>query len=158
MKGKLRIPKFPKVNWKLMLTVFIIIILVVVVIKVVPKFLSGNDEVAFVVVEGEDIPEKIQQIMPRYRMLERALAVKIDDSVYVVVTRGEKLTAGYTVGIEGMKLTKENDETRLVVYAVFGDPKPDELVAQVITYPYVVAKTNLKELPQKISLQVRYLE
>ncbi|KAB3533549.1 protease complex subunit PrcB family protein [Alkaliphilus serpentinus] len=158
MKGKMRIPKFPSINWKLLLTVFIIIILVIVVVKTVPKFFSGNDEVAFVVVEGEDIPEKIQQIMPRYRMLERALAVKIDDVVYVVVTRGEKLTAGYTVAIESMRLTTENDETKLVVNAVFGDPKPDELVAQVITYPYVVAKTNLEELPQKISLEVRYQE
>jgi len=44
------------------------------------------------------------------------------------------------------------------VYALFTDPKPDELVAQVITYPCEVAKIDLKELPQKIELQVRYPE
>ncbi|KAB3534178.1 protease complex subunit PrcB family protein [Alkaliphilus pronyensis] len=158
MNKKLKLPKFPKVNWKLIIAVLVLILIVAVVVKVVPKLFSSDDEVAFVIVEDQDIPQKIQEILPRYRMLERALAIKIDEDIYVVVTRGEKLTGGYSVDIDGMTLTKEDDETLLTVFALFKDPRPEELVTQVITYPYTVAKTNLTELPKKISLQVEYVD
>ncbi|MBM7614252.1 protease complex subunit PrcB family protein [Alkaliphilus hydrothermalis] len=152
--NKLRLPKFPKLNWKLLVTVMLLIVVVVVAMRCVPNFME-NDTVKYEVVATENIPEELTDIIGRYKMLERALATKIDDEVYVIVTRGEKLTAGYGVDIEKIELVEEENESKLVVYAVFTDPKPDELVAQVITYPYAVAKTDLKELPQKIELQVR---
>ncbi len=159
MNSKMRLPKFPKVNWKLLITVILLIGLVVFITRCVPKFLSGGEQtVSYVVVEPELVPEKLDEIIPRYKMLERALATKVDEEVYVIVTRGEKLTAGYTVDIEKIQMVKEDEEEKLVIYALFTDPKPEELVAQVITYPYVVAKTDLKELPKKIELQVRYPE
>lgn len=159
MGSKVKMPRFPKVNWKLIITVLVIIILVALVVKFVPKILSGGEEtVSFVVVERDAIPDKLEQIIPRYKMLERALATKVDESVYVIVTRGEKLTGGYSVDIEKMTLVKEDNEPKLVVYALFKDPKADELVPQVITYPYIVVKTDLKDLPKKIDLQVKYLE
>lgn len=158
MNKGIKLPKFPKVNWKLIIAVLVLIVFVAIVIKVVPRFFAGDDKVGFVIVEGQEIPEKIQEILPRYRMLERALAIKIDEDVYVVVTRGEKLTGGYSVDIDKMTLIKEKDDTILTVYALFKDPRPDELVPQVISYPYTVAKTSLKELPKKISLQVDYID
>lgn len=159
MKKKLKLPKLPKINWKLFITIIIIIVLVVVAIKVVPKLISrGDKDVSYEVLDQSQVPDKIQQILPRYKMLERALAAKVDDSIYVIVTRGEKLTGGYGVEIERIQLIKEDKEERMIVHAKFKDPKPDELVPQVITYPYVVAKTNLKELPKKIDLKVHYSE
>ena len=155
MSGKM--PKFPKINWKLLIMVLLIIAVVAVAVRFVPKLISGGDkQVDFVVLDESDIPDKIVQILPRYKMLERALAAKVEDQVYVIVTRGEKLTGGYLVNIDKIVLEKEKDETKLVVYAVFTDPKPEDLVPQVPSYPYVVAKTNLKELPKKIDLQVTY--
>ncbi|GAB6085250.1 protease complex subunit PrcB family protein [Alkaliphilus crotonatoxidans] len=159
MGSKFKLPKFPRVNWKLIIAVILIILLVVLVVKCVPRFLSGGEQtVGYEIVDTNETPEKLEQIIPRYKMLERALATKVDESVYVIVTRGEKLTGGYTVDIEKMTIVKEKEEDKLVVYAVFKDPKPEELVPQVITYPYIVLKTDLKELPQKIDLQVKYLE
>ncbi len=159
MGSKLRLPKFPRVNWKLIIAVIIIIVVVTLGVKCVPRILSGGEEtVSYEVVDTNETPEKLEQIIPRYKMLERALATKVEESVYVIVTRGEKLTGGYTVDIEEVTLVKEQDEDKLVVYAVFKDPKPEELVPQVISYPYVVLKTDLKDLPQKIDLQVKYLE
>lgn len=39
-------------------------------------------------------------MIPEYRELERALGCLIDGKVYVIVTRGEKPTAGYEVSID----------------------------------------------------------
>lgn len=152
-------PKLPKINWKLFITIIIIIILISVAIKVIPKYiLRGDKDVSYEVLDQSQIPEKIQQILPRYKMLERALAAKVDEDIYVIVTRGEKLTGGYGVEIDKIQLLKEDNTKKMVVHALFKDPKPDELVPQVITYPYVVARTDLKELPERIDLQVNYYE
>lgn len=159
MKKKLRLPKLPKINWKLFITIIIIIILVAAAIKFIPKFiLRGDKDVSYEVLEQSQIPDKIQQILPRYKMLERALAAKVDEDIYVIVTRGEKLTGGYGVEIEKIQLLKEDKEQRMVVHAIFRDPKEEDIVTQVITYPYVVAKTDLSELPKKIDLKVNYNE
>jgi hypothetical protein len=159
MNSKFKLPKLPKVNWKLFIIVILVILIGALLVKYVPKFISGGEkEVSYVVLEKNQVPDKIQEILPRYKMLERALAAKVEDQIYVIVTRGEKLTGGYSVDIERMQLAKENEESKLVVYAVFKDPKPDELVTQAITYPYIVAKTDLKDLPVKIDLKITYKE
>lgn len=147
------------INWKLFLTVIIIITISVVIIKVIPNFISGGDkEVTYQVLDENQIPEKINKIIPRYKMLERALAAKVEDEVYVIVTRGEKLTGGYHVDIEKIQFLKGDSEARVVVHVLFKDPNPDDLVPQVVTYPYVVVKTNLTELPPRIDLEVKQKE
>ncbi|AKL96754.1 hypothetical protein CACET_c33100 [Clostridium aceticum] len=157
MKNKLKLPKLPKINWKLFITIIIIFVIVALAVKVIPKFISGGDqEVGYEVLEHSQVPEKIQDILPRYKMLERALAAKVDEQIYVIVTRGEKLTGGYQVDIMKIQLVKEKSEAKMVVHAIFRDPGTDELVPQVISYPYVVVKTDLKELPQKVELKVEY--
>jgi len=156
-KGKM--PKLPNVNWKLLMTMILIIVVATALVKFIPKLISkGDNGVGYMVLDKEQIPEKIHEILPRYKMLERALAAKVDDQIYVIVTRGEKLTAGYDVDIERIELVKEESDTRLVVHAVFKDPKPDDLVTQSMTHPYVVAKTELDELPTKIDLEIKQKE
>ncbi|QUH21524.1 protease complex subunit PrcB family protein [Alkaliphilus sp. B6464] len=152
-------PKLPNVNWKLLITMILIIVVATVLVKFIPKLMSkGDNGVGYMVLDKEQIPEKIHEILPRYKMLERALAAKVDDQIYVIVTRGEKLTAGYDVDIERIELVKEENDTRLVVHAVFKDPNPDDLVTQSMTHPYVVAKTELEELPTKIDLEIKQKE
>ncbi|MBU5674986.1 protease complex subunit PrcB family protein [Alkaliphilus sp. MSJ-5] len=152
-------PKLPKVNWKLLITMILIIVVATALVKFIPKLISkGDNGVGYMVLDKEQIPEKIHEILPRYKMLERALAAKVDDQIYVIVTRGEKLTAGYDVDIERIELVKEENDTRLVVHAVFKDPNPDDLVTQSMTHPYVVAKTELEELPTKIDLEIKQKE
>nr|WP_246579116.1 protease complex subunit PrcB family protein [Alkaliphilus flagellatus] len=137
----------------------LIIVVATALVKFIPKLISkGDNGVGYMVLDKEQIPEKIHEILPRYKMLERALAAKVDDQIYVIVTRGEKLTAGYDVDIERIELVKEENDTRLVVHAVFKDPNPDDLVTQSMTHPYVVAKTELEELPTKIDLEIKQKE
>lgn len=144
-------------NWKTVIIAVIVIMLVIAVTYAVKYFMNDDKEVPFEVLSEEMIPQKIQEIMPRYKNLERALACKVNDEIYVIATRGEKPTGGYTITLDRIEKVKDDDDkTRLIVYTTFEDPEPGSMVTQALTYPYVVAKTELKELPDKIELKVKY--
>ena len=60
----------------------------------------GDKNVEFKQLSKDDVPKSIEtEVIPEYRELERALGCLIDGKVYVIVTRGEKPTAGYEVSI-----------------------------------------------------------
>ncbi len=118
---------------------------------------TGGRAVEFTQLEEAEIPQAIvKDVIPEYRELERALGCLADGKVYVVVTRGEKPTAGFDLAIEEMKLEKTENGTNLVVTARFMEPPEGEAVSQVITYPYRVAETELLELPDTIELRTRF--
>ncbi|MBS4534813.1 protease complex subunit PrcB family protein [Clostridium sp. D2Q-14] len=141
---------------------WIIIILLIIILGVIfiPKFLldRGDEKVAFKVIEEDAIPDKIQQLLPKYQKEERALACKVDKKIYVIVTRGEKRTDGYRVTIDKIEKKSNEDKFDLIVYAEYKDPKPDEIVPQVITYPTIVAVTELEALPERIYLETKFIE
>ncbi|WZL72164.1 protease complex subunit PrcB family protein [Clostridiaceae bacterium 35-E11] len=143
-------------NWKTVIIIMVVVMVIVAGVYGVKNFIRDDDNVAFEVLSEDMIPQKIQEILPRYKNLERALACKVEDEIYVIATRGEKPTGGYTVQIDNIDKIKEEDKTKLIVYTTFKDPQPGDIVTQVITYPYVVAKTELKNLPDKIELKVKY--
>lgn len=124
----------------------------------IPKTLKGKDgEVKFKVVEEEDIPDTILEMLPKYLLEERALTCKYNDDIYVVVTRGEKNSKGYFVEIDNVTKEKYTKEVYdLVVYAKFTDPDPNEIVDQEYDYPFIVVKTNLKDMPEEVHLDIEY--
>lgn len=140
----------------------LIILLVAILILVsgtmgIRHFTNDDKDVKYKVLNEKEIPKKIKEILPRYQTLERALACKVNGEIFVVVTRGEKPTGGYTVDIDKIEKVKdEEDKFKLIVYAKFIDPKPGDVVTEAITYPYIVAKTDVKELPYRIELKTRY--
>lgn len=142
--------------------VYIGIIIVVVILGIifVPKYLNeGDKEVKFKVLKSDEVPQKLKDILPNYLSEERALSCKIEDDVFVVVTRGEKNMEGYSVAIDKIeKRKKEDNKFNITVFAKYKDPKPDQIVAQKISYPYIIVKTNLDKLPANIKLEVEYEE
>ncbi len=122
------------------------------------RYLRGRntENVGFDSLKPEDMPRQITEVLPNYRMKEKALVAKVNDEIYVVVTRGEKNTAGYEVKIDKLTLSEENGEKILTVYAEYTDPKPGDVTAQILTYPFAVVKTDLEELPQKVILEKEY--
>lgn len=139
------------------LLAIILIVAAIFTFKIIKN--KGEGEVKFQNIEVDKAPEKIQELIPRYLSEERALACSIDGKVYIIVTRGEKGTAGYSAGLEKIEKVKVNKKNyNLVVHAKYKDPKPDEMVAQIITYPVIVVKTELEGLPDKIKLEVDYEE
>lgn len=120
---------------------------------------KGGTDVEFTVLTEEEYPgEIVSQVIPEYRKLERALACVVEDTVYVVATRGEKASDGYEIAIDKMTLSEEDGVTTLEVYVKFTDPAPETAVGQAVTYPLQVAKTDLEALPNQISLKVEYVD
>ena len=118
---------------------------------------SGAKEVGFEQVPKNELPEAItSDIIPEYKTLERALACMDGDDIYVIVTRGEKPTSGYTVSVEKIELEKKNNGSNLVVYAAFSEPSKKTAVSQIITYPVQAVRTDLKKLPDSIELRIQY--
>ncbi|RDY23555.1 hypothetical protein CHF27_007215 [Romboutsia maritimum] len=106
-------------------------------------FMDQSKPVDYTMVQREAIPEKILDIMDKYTDQERALAVKLDGKIYVVVTRGKDNDKG--IEIEKIRTINEEDKIVMKVKAVYKDKKE--------SYPYVVVETNLKELPHRIELE-----
>lgn len=117
---------------------------------------KGAENVSFDTIDPENMPRQITEVLPNYRMKEKALVAKINDEIYVVVTRGEKNTAGYEVEIDKLTLSEEDGEKVLTVFAQYTDPKPGDVTAQILTYPFTVVKTDMEELPQKVILEKTY--
>ena len=141
---------------KIMVALIFLILATFFIFKIIKN--EGDVAVKFQHIELEKAPEKIQELIPRYLSEERALACKIDGKIYIVVTRGEKGTAGYSAGLDRIEKVNNNKSFNLVVHAKYKDPKPDEMVAQIITYPVTVVKTELEGLPDKIKLEKDYEE
>ncbi|MGN0660039.1 MAG: protease complex subunit PrcB family protein [Emergencia sp.] len=118
---------------------------------------AGETKVKFERVSDKALPRELEaDILPEYRNLERALACKVGNEIYIVVTRGEKPTSGYDVKIEKVTLENRDDKSCLIVSAVFADPEDAENQAQVICYPYDVVKADLTGLPDIIELRSEF--
>ena len=145
---------------KTALTVGVIIIIGALLWMILGRGLfdfSGGKNVNFKTVSKEEIPKAIDtEVIPEYRELERALGCLVDGKIYVVVTRGEKPTSGYSVSIEKMTIEKEKGKTSLKVEALFGEPEEGVAQSQVTTYPYAVALAELETLPDSIELISKY--
>lgn len=137
-----------------------IIIIFILVILFAPKYISkGDKKVKYKVLESSEIPEKIKEILPKYLTEERALTCRLNDEIYVLITRGEKQTGGYMVEVDKIiREQRSRDEFDLVVYAKFKDPDVNDIVAQGFSYPFAIVKTNLNKMPDSVKLEVEYKE
>lgn len=108
-----------------------------------PKmFIEDSTPVDYTMIQRDAIPEKILNIMDKYTNEERALAVKLDNKIYVIVTRAKEKDQG--IEIDKISIAKEEDKNTMKVEITYKDKKD--------SYPFVVAETNLTELPDKIEL------
>lgn len=131
------------VIYGVILTLFIVLGFVFI-----PKlFLNTSKPVDFTMVQRESIPDKILDIMDKYEDEERALAVRLDDKIYIIVTRGEE-----NKGIDIDKITIDNvdEKTVMTVNITYKDKNK--------SYPFIVAETNLDSLPDKVQLNTNKAE
>jgi hypothetical protein len=109
----------------------------------VPKmFMDESKPVDYIMLQKNEIPEKILDMMGKYTDEERALAVKLDGKIYVVVTRGKDADKG--IEMNSIKMFKEEDKNIMKVEVVHKNKEE--------SHPYIVVETNLKELPDRIEL------
>ncbi|GAA3642647.1 hypothetical protein [Asaccharospora irregularis] len=105
-------------------------------------FMENSKPVDYTIMQRDAIPEKILDMMGKYTNEERALAAKLDNKIYVIVTRNKDENCG--IEIEKIESLKEEDKNVMRVTIKYREKEK--------SYPYIVAETNLDELPDKIEL------
>ncbi len=131
-----------KFNIKGVIYGVILILFIVLGFVFIPRlFLNTSKPVDFTMVQRESIPDKILDIMDKYENEERALAVRLDDKIYIIVTREEE-----NKGIDIDKITIDNVDEKTVMTVNITYKKKEE------SNPFIVAETNLTSLPDKIQL------
>ena len=105
-------------------------------------FMEKTKPVDYTVLQREAIPEKILDMMDKYTNQERALAAKLENKIYVIVTRNNDDKNG--IDIDKIELLQEEEKSIMRVKATY---KPKDK-----SYPYVVVETNLTSLPDRIEL------
>ena len=110
---------------------------------VIPNmFMEQSKPVDYTILQREAIPEKILDMMDKYVNEERALAVKLNNKIYVVVTRGNDKNHG--IEMDKIDVVKQDDKNIMRVKVVYKDKEK--------SYPYIVVETNLNDLPDSIEL------
>jgi hypothetical protein len=104
---------------------------------------SGGDEmkeeITFETVEMQNAPKDIQTTVQQKWLEKSTFTIPSGEELYIIITRGEMPTGGYSVNIESIE--KMNNE--LVVSYYYTDPKKDDMVTQAITKPFVISKIDM---------------
>ena len=134
-----------KVNFNIKGVIYGVIVMVLIIggfIVIPNKFMEQSKPVDYTILQREAIPEKILDMMDKYVNEERALAVKLNNKIYVVVTRGNDKNHG--IEMDKIDVVKQDDKNIMRVKVVYKDKEK--------SYPYIVVETNLNELPDSIEL------
>ncbi len=113
---------------------------------------SGNQQstrkIAFERYDAGRVPASVEAAVEKNRTREAALVIEGDGGFWIVLTRGLKPTGGYSARVTGVYLdTVDGGAGKLRVNYQYTDPRPDQFVTQVLTYPTEVVL--LKGLDQK---------
>lgn len=111
-------------------------------------FKENSKPVDYTMVQREAMPDKILGMMDKYTNEERALAVKLEGKVYVIVTRGN--TNEHGIEMDKILISKEENKNIMRVKATYKEKEK--------SYPYIVVETNLKDLPDSIELSTSLQE
>ena len=142
---------------KIILISLAAITVVIAGIVFIPTIGAGEKPLGFKTVKADNIPKTLEEdVIPEYKGLERALACVVGDDIYVIVSRGEKPSSGFSVKVNRMTIEEKDGKTSLIVYALFKDPEKETTISQIITYPLAVVKTELNSLPDSIELRIEY--
>lgn len=83
---------------------------------------------------AENYPDEVKSAVETIRTMQVGMAVYVNNKTYLIVSYGEKPTAGYKASITSTE--KQGD--KLIATTALSSPNPGAQAAQVLTYPYVV--------------------
>lgn len=98
-------------------------------------------DIDFTVVESEDVPEELRDIIQEKQENETKLFYADEGYLYVVRGYGKQDTSGYSVEVRDCY---ETENTICVETNLLGPPKGEEIVEKP-TYPCVVIKIEYSE-------------
>ncbi len=103
---------------------------------------------AFEQVAVHEVPPQIKEAVQKAREEDIEVYV-VEDTAFIVVTRGKKPTAGYGVKVAGIEgFNRSQDGHSIDIYVEYNNPEPEQPVAQVVTYPYAIVKIDMKDIPK----------
>ena len=99
-------------------------------------------------VNNDEDLDRLLSLIQDDALIERPSAVDFKDTFILAVLRGQMPTAGYSVTIEDVRYAGEMVD----VFVSLTNPGPDDMVAQVITYPLAVqimSRSDVQEPGQR---------
>lgn len=100
-------------------------------------------------IEMEQAPEEIQEWIENNQHLETYMTFHTEEKTYVVITRGEMRTGGYDIKV----LRVDDADDHILIAVQYINPLPDQMVIQMITYPYVIIELDPTEKEILIDIQ-----
>ena len=117
----------------------VLVILETTVISGCRANISGTESdrmVEYTVICGDEIPEEFKKQINENKAKAMKLTYKDDEYLYIAEGFGTKETGGYSITDKAMYF-----DTRLIA------PDKGEKVSNQASYPYIVIKTELSEMP-----------
>ncbi len=100
-------------------------------------------QVDYTVVTDADIPEELMKIIEERKDVPFQLTFSDQEFLYVVKGYGSQETGGYDIVVNDFY---QNTDSLCLDTELFG-PSADEVIDSRISYPYIVLKTELIDLP-----------
>ncbi len=116
-----------------------------IAIKSKASLISTGTPVSYQVLKKSDIKEK-EELILWYEANHRVRGIyykKVDSEIYVLINAGEKLTGGYSMDIESIKMISPGN---IYISAKVLMPPRDAIVIQSLTYPNILVKLKADKI------------
>lgn len=100
-------------------------------------------DLEFTVVADADIPQELKQIIATKQQSPFKLTYSDDQNLYIVVGYGQQGSGGYSIAVNDLYLT----DNSIVLDTELIGPEKGEKTGMEPSYPFIVIKTEMSELP-----------
>lgn len=100
-------------------------------------------DLEFTVVADTDISQELKQIIAEKQKSPFKLTYSDDQNLYIVVGYGEQASGGYSIAVNELYLT----DNSIVLDTELIGPEKEENAGTEPSYPFIVIKTEMSELP-----------
>lgn len=98
-------------------------------------------DLEFTVVEDADLPGELKEIIDEKKESPFKLSYSNKDYLYIVVGYGKQSSGGYSISVDELYLTTN----AIYIKTNLIGPSQGDMVAQGVTYPYVVTKLEFMD-------------
>ncbi|MDR7813073.1 protease complex subunit PrcB family protein [Lacrimispora sp.] len=100
-------------------------------------------DLEFTVVADADIPQELSKIIAEKQQSPFKLTYSDDQNLYIVVGFGKQAGGGYSIAVNDLYLT----DNSIVLDTELIGPEKGENMGTEPSYPFIVIKTEMSELP-----------
>src|SRR5690554_4934097 len=109
---------------------------------------SDGLDLEYEIINKDDIPQKMKEKIFEKQSKEFGFTYRNGKELYIAIGYGTQPSSGYSIKIISLK----ENENRIIFSTELIEPAKEEVVAKVVTYPYIVIKTKDTGLDVKYNL------